>query len=371
MAILPTAMCKPSMPDQSARYIVSGAGHRAASTYLPALREGAGVLVGLVEPHPDRGAAIATAWPASRPPVEPDLETILLQTRPDWLIVTSPDHLHAEQIQLALALDVSVLTEKPMTINRDQAEAVLTAARASRAELVVAQNLRFVNAHRTLKELLVAGRIGRPVHAHLAYRLRPGHGRSYFTRWHRRVTWSGGLQVTKSCHHFDLLAWLLDDVPTSVYAQNGRHHHLLSDADIDDTLAVLLRFRSGATATYTLTSSAAWEGYELRIDGTDGGIAFTYEIEPPPGRAPVGVHIIEVLPLDAPPQVVTIDAEPGAHFGGDARMLAAFFGDTRAADPLRQTADGCAGALAVAVGEAVTQSSASGAAVKMRSLEEG
>jgi predicted dehydrogenase len=151
-----------------------------------------------------------------------DFDRLVDATRPDAVIVASPDDSHERYILDALARDIDVITEKPMVSTAAGARRVLAAERDSRAGVRVTHNLRYTARHRMIKQLLREGAIGRVVHVSLDYFVDVRHGASYFLRWNRRRARSGGLMVHKSTHHLDLLNWWLDAEPTRVYAQGGR-----------------------------------------------------------------------------------------------------------------------------------------------------
>src|SRR5690606_20233482 len=125
------------------------------------------------------------------------------RTRPDAVVIASPDHTHGRYIQAALAAGVDVISEKPMVSTAAEAAQVLAAERASTASLRVAHNFRYPARHRRIKELIRDGAIGRPVHVTLDYHVDTRHGASYFLRWNRQRAASGGLTIHKSTHHLD------------------------------------------------------------------------------------------------------------------------------------------------------------------------
>ncbi|WP_380283451.1 Gfo/Idh/MocA family protein [Kitasatospora purpeofusca] len=383
----------------STRYALVGAGTRAWKTYLPLFAHPSPgrSLVGVADSDPRRLAEVAERWSV---PVYPtgDVRPMLDDLRPEVLIVTSPDCAHAGQIAAALDAGVHVLTEKPMALTARQAASVVAAERRSRATVRVAHNMRYLNLHRTIRDLLAEGRIGTPTRAHLSYRLRPDHGRSYFLRWHRRAAASGGLQITKSCHHFDLLNWWLADRPQEVTGWTGRlHYHpgpdrgdderrVPADADIADTVSAVIRYRGGAIAHYSLSARSPWEGYTLTVQGTDGELAARYEVVAAGGARPADRYTVRLSPVDGPPRRITVPRESGTHSGADARMLAALLdgalpdgelpdggappapGPYGARGPAATAVDG---AYAVAVGEAVTRSAAHGGPVAIDGLLPG
>ena len=109
------------MVDERRRYAIVGTGSR-ARMYVGALTDthaDVGELVALCDPNPVRmdyyrdSYGIA-AVPTYRPE---DLDTLFEETRPDVLIVTSPDATHDIYITAALERGLDVVTEKPMTID--------------------------------------------------------------------------------------------------------------------------------------------------------------------------------------------------------------------------------------------------------------
>ncbi|MFC5803200.1 Gfo/Idh/MocA family protein [Streptomyces formicae] len=366
------------------RYALSGAGKRAWTAYLPlfgpeAYASGIGTLVAVADTDPAQLSAVTARWEV--PTYSTGVRALLDDARPHVLIVTAPDHAHAEQIEAALAAGVDVLTEKPMTLTAAQAASVVAAERRSSASVRVAHNMRHLNLHQAIKRLLAAGAIGTPTQAHLSFRLRPGHGHSYFLRWHRKAAASGGLQITKSCHHFDLLNWWLADWPQEVVGWTRRVHYQSGpdtdndrrvpvDADIADTLSATVRYRGGAVAHYSLSARSPWEGYTLTVQGTRGELTTRYEVSPPNGARLTRHYAIRLSPLDGPVRSVTIPRESGRHSGADLRMVTALL---RQPAPERENhaATAIDGAYAVATGEALTRSAASGGPVAVDELLPG
>ncbi|APR75943.1 putative oxidoreductase protein [Minicystis rosea] len=365
-------MCNP------VRYALSGLGRRSTTTYLPVFapseRERRVELVAVVDADPRRLAEFAERWPTPvRTYLASEFDRMLLDQAPDWAILAAPDHTHHAQILAALDHDVSVISEKPMVIDGSQARQVLDAARASNGRLRVAHNLRCLNLNQCIKVLLSEKRLGQITSVELAYHLTPGHGGSYFRRWHRHRAASGGLSVTKSCHHFDLINWWLDDTPVEVSGWTARRHFFAgtllpgepattvpSDADIEDTIDARIRYGGGAVVSYTLTACSTWEGFELTIRGTEGALAATYD------KLSTEDYPVTLRMGNGPEQRLRIPREVGRHSGADHRMLAALFGppdaEHEASAPLPGALEG---ALAVAIGDAVHRSAARGAPVML------
>ncbi len=348
------------LPEGRDRVAVVGLGRRATTTYLPLVApDGMADLVGVLDPDPDARATFLAA--TDRPGAvqhATDLEALVAEAAPDVVVVASPDHAHAAQVETVLRFGVDVFCEKPVGVGIADVARVLRAAGASDARLAVGHNLRFHDLHRTVQEVLAAGRIGRVTSIAMTYFLLPGHGESYLRRWHRRRAASGGLEVTKSCHHLDLLTWWMADVPVEVTGTTSREHYgldgVLPEADIDDTVTAAVRYAGGGLALYTLVGRADREGCSLQVQGTHGRLEAEWDAKAPPG----GEHTVRLAETGRQPVTLRVPVTEGRHGGADARMLAHHFG------PWDPGAGNVAhAAVAVTVGAAITRSGRTGTAV--------
>ncbi|MFQ9802209.1 MAG: Gfo/Idh/MocA family oxidoreductase [Clostridia bacterium] len=72
---------------------------------------------------------------------------------------------------------------------------------------------------------MLSGAIGKVMSVDFQELLDTSHGASYFRRWHRLLDNSGGLLVHKATHHFDIINWLIEQDPVSVYAIGTREFY--------------------------------------------------------------------------------------------------------------------------------------------------
>ncbi|MFF3374845.1 Gfo/Idh/MocA family protein [Streptomyces sp. NPDC002680] len=381
----------------------------------------------------DPGRAPVPAYAAG------DFDEMLRRERIDLVVVTSVDRTHDDYIVRALEAGCDVVTEKPMTTGAEKARRILDAVRRTGREVRVAFNYRYNPVHSAVRELLAAGEIGEVGSVHFEWLLDLRHGADYFRRWHRDKADSGGLMVHKATHHFDLVNWWLGTEPETVYAQGGlffygaeagrrrglardytRAHgspaaeddpfavhlkdspvlsalYLDAEAEdgyhrdqnvfgpgvtIEDDMAVLVRYATGAILSYHLTAYAPWEGYRIAFNGSEGRLELLVEEStwtPPRGAASGSVlHGVEVadtvgrteLTLRrfwAEPREVKIATGEGGHGGGDVRMLQDVFG-ARVHDPLHRAADAADGARSLVTGLAANRSFETGLPVRTRDL---
>jgi predicted dehydrogenase len=399
-------------------------------------------LVGFCDVNPHR-MAVHNEWIGASVPAyaAEDFTEMLRRERVDLVVVCTVDRTHDHYIVQALEAGCDVVTEKPMTTDADRARRILDARRRTGREVRVAFNYRYNPVHAAVRETIAACEIGEVGSVHFEWLLDLRHGADYFRRWHREKANSGGLMVHKATHHFDLVNWWLGTEPETVYAQGGlffygdeagrrrglardytRAHGAASAQDdpfairladspllsalyldaeaadgyrrdqnvfgpgvtIEDDMAVLVRYASGATLTYHLTAYAPWEGYRICFNGSAGRLELLVE-ESTWTRSELRVQgDTAVLHGDAvgdtagrteltlrrfwqPPREIKVHTGEGGHGGGDVRMLADLFGEPQA-DPLGRAADAVDGARSLVTGLAANRSFESGAAVRTRDL---
>jgi predicted dehydrogenase len=419
------------------RYVICGLSNRAIAQFaLPLLGSKAlpeygdysayGKLVGILDLDTQRVADFNAAMGINLPIYRPeDFDRMIDETHPDVVLVGTPDGLHVDYIVQGLRRDLAVITEKPMVIDCEQGRRVLEAERRSKAAVRVTFNYRYTQLHMAIKRLLMGGAIGRITNVELAWNIDTFHGSSYFYRWNRERDKSGGLSISKSCHHFDLINWWLNDVPEQVFAFGALNYygarspykptgpggqalpfaqqveqcpyqqywnlpgmappkddHLTAhqrvfqlpyykqyrehkpkyiydeEIGIEDTYSAVVRYRGGASMTYSANFSAAWEGYTLGINGTHGRLETTHLVAP--GRSPWAADATEtiaVYPLFGQRQVHSVRRVSGGHGGADPRLkYDLYVGETPQDRELGCMAGARDGVYAVAIGEAVWRS---------------
>lgn len=191
-----------------------------------------------------------------------DFDKMVRETKPDTVIVSTMDVHHAQYIVRSMELGCDVICEKPMTINAEQTNAVLKAIEKTGKKLQVTFNMRFQPVTTRVKELIREGVIGKPLAVDVQWVLDTSHGADYFRRWHREKDKSGGLQIHKSTHHFDLINWFVDSYPRTVYAAGGLQFYGRENA--------VARGETERTeyARYSGVEAAANDPFALKIDGT-------------------------------------------------------------------------------------------------------
>jgi predicted dehydrogenase len=187
----------------------------------------------------------------------------------DAVIIATPNHVHHAIAMAAIRSGKHVLCEKPIAMTVAQAREMFTAAEAAGVRHMTAFTYRFVPAMRYLKHLVSSGELGEALHFR-AQRFQDW-GRRHLG-WRQRADMAGTGELGDMLSHrldyghyligpFARVFGMLSRVWDTRLDPGGREH----PADVEDWVACIGQFRSGASACLESTKTAAGLG-----DGATG-----------------------------------------------------------------------------------------------------
>jgi len=190
----------------------------------------------------------------------------------DAVIICLPHHLHMQAAIAAARSGKHVLTEKPMAISLQEADAMIVAADRNHVCLMVGQVLRFRGCNIRARQLIREGRIGEPRNM---IRRRLSRSRESHSEWARDPARAGGwVLYGYSSHEVDMMLWLFDTHASLVYAQARKNNPYWNDYD-EVSLQMELANGMMATLNHSLNSAAgAWDTF---IVGTGASMYITNE----------------------------------------------------------------------------------------------
>ena len=177
----------------------------------------------------------------------------------DVVTIATPSGMHSAQGIAAAKVGKHVITEKPMAITLEQADALVAATDAANVRLFVVKQNRLNPSVQLLKRAVDKGRFGRIYLANTTVRWqRP---QEYYDSAPWRGTWEfdGGAFLNQASHYVDLLQWLMGPVE-SVIAKTATQARRI---EAEDSGAAVLKFRNGALGVIevnVLTHPRNWEG---------------------------------------------------------------------------------------------------------------
>ncbi|MFN0118979.1 MAG: Gfo/Idh/MocA family protein [Blastocatellia bacterium] len=385
---------------------VVGTGSRGSSTWGQEVVKGYSdvvEIVGLCD-HNRKRVVAARELIGTTAPTFTDFDEMIRTTRPDRVIVTTPDGTHARYIIRAMELGCDVMSEKPLCTDEQQCQAILDAQKKTGRNLTVTFNARHGQKDKKVREMLMQKAIGEVISVDFHEYLDTSHGADYFRRWHRKKENSGSLLVHKASHHFDQANWWLDAAPVEVMARgdlrfygrnngfrgvncrgcqhkqncqfywdvtkNPRYVKLYTecesedgylrdgcvwaeDTNIYDTMSVMVMYENGVTLNYSANTYLPYEGQSISFNGTKGRLDYQdYSgggFKSDELRLTPGFGKSELITNFGP-------RREGGHGGSDSSLHDLIFRGAGQPDPLGLRADLRAGALASLIGIAAYRS---------------
>lgn len=199
------------------------------------------------------------------------LEALLACDDVDALVITSPNHCHAEQLQtIARMRPLPILVEKPACTHLEAVQALRHLARHYPQPIWTAMEYRYMPPIAKLIETVHAqtdtgGTVMLSIREHRYPFLHK------VGDWNRFARNTGGTLVEKCCHFFDLMRLIMQDDPVRLFASGGQNHNHLDERyaqgtpDILDNAFVVLDFPRGRRAMLEICMFAEGSRYQEDI----------------------------------------------------------------------------------------------------------
>jgi predicted dehydrogenase len=236
------------MHDKKLRICVVGCGMLGAMHAVRWNRLPEAQVVAVVDMKPERAEKLAKDCGLDRWYL--DYREAVVRDDVDVVSVCVPTALHSEVTVLAANHGKHVLSEKPIALTLEGADAMIEAARRNGVKLGVGFMRRYSPIMDGLRAMLAEGRFGRPVAYHSldARELRP-------KREMHDANVNGGPVIDMGVHLFDIWNRIFDSEPVEVSAQGmilaqGRPEVAHIRELAIDTATVVVRYASGDTGTF-------------------------------------------------------------------------------------------------------------------------
>lgn len=373
--------------------------------------------VGLCDINPKRLAYAARYMGVDVPLFEAkDFDRMIAETKPDAVIITTPDCFHVPYAIRTMELGVNPISEKSLATEAGQCQKLLETEKRTRRKVITTFNARHGNSDEEIKKILLNGDIGRVISAEYHEFLDTSHGADYFRRWHGKMRFSGSLLCHKASHHFDQMNWWLDADPVEVNAfgkvsfygknndfrakncrncsftdkcdfywditKNKRYMDLYvanEDADgylrdgcvwddkIDtyDSMTVEVRYANDVLLSYSLDAYIPYEGQRMVFNGDKGRLDVrAYHRQPWKVGGEADLRLTRIF---GNTKAWTVSGSTGEHGGADDKLKDLLF-KPGTPDPLGKAAGSRAGVMASLIGVAARQSIQTGKRVKIADL---
>jgi len=153
-----------------------------------------------------------------------DYEAMLGSGEVDAVVIGTPMQFHAPMATAALERNIHVLSEVTAAVSVDECRDLVTAANASDAVYMMAENYIYTKANVLVTELVRKGLFGDVYYAEGEY-LHELKGLNEITTWRRK--WQTGIDgITYGTHSLGpILTWMPGDRVTRVCSEGSGHHY--------------------------------------------------------------------------------------------------------------------------------------------------
>lgn len=171
----------------------------------------------------------------------------------DVINIATPNGLHAENALTCLEKNINVVIEKPIALNKKDAEKVLYKSLQKHKHVFAVMQNRYSPPSIWIKELIDSGKLGKIFMVQLnCYWNRDDR---YYTKdsWHGSNNLDGGTLYTQFSHFIDIMYWLFGDIENITAKFNDFNHSKLTD--FEDSGFVNFDFVNGGMGVLNYSTS--------------------------------------------------------------------------------------------------------------------
>jgi predicted dehydrogenase len=237
-----------------ARIAVAGAGLIGLRHIEEIQRSHSAQLASIVDPSPS-AAAVATREGVA---LYGSLADMMAKDRPDGVILATPNNLHVSQALECIAWNLPVLVEKPIAHTLDEGKRLVDATEKAHAKLLVGHHRPHSPILQKAVEIVRSGVLG-PIVGVIGSAVFYKPDDYYAGPYSWRKEPGGGPVLINMIHEVGNLRAMIGEITAvQAFASNATRGF-----NVEDTVAICLRFASGALATFLLSDTAAspksWE----------------------------------------------------------------------------------------------------------------
>jgi 1,5-anhydro-D-fructose reductase (1,5-anhydro-D-mannitol-forming) len=196
------------------------------------------------------------------------VDALLADLRVQAVYISTTNELHREQVLAAAKAGKHVLCEKPLALTVEDAVVMARACREVGVVMATNHHLRNAATHRKIRELILAGAIGRPLFARVFHAV---HLPPHLQGWRLdKPAAGGGVILDITVHDVDTLRFLLGAEP--VEAVGMSQSASMAKAGLEDGAMSVLRFDNGVLAQLHDAFTVKFAGTGIEVHGEEGSI---------------------------------------------------------------------------------------------------
>lgn len=195
----------------------------------------------------------------------------------DVVHICLPHYLHTVVARKAFSYGINVLSEKPMSIDYEDALRTYNLSKEKGLLYSVIFQCRYNTPAKVVKEYIENGKLGKVISA--VSTLTWDRSDEYYSLSDWKGTWDkegGGVVIDQAIHSIDLTNWFIDsDVVSVESALYNRHHKLIN---VEDTADGIIEYKNGTTYSFFAMNNFATNApIEIKLVCENGYVNLSYE----------------------------------------------------------------------------------------------
>ena len=171
----------------------------------------------------------------------------------DVINIATPNGFHAEQALEALDSKKHIVVEKPMSLNRQDAEKVIFSALHKHRQVFAVMQNRYSPPSEWIKSVVESGKLGKIYMVQLNCYWNRDNRYYKPESWHGKKDLDGGTLFTQFSHFIDIMYWLFGDI-TNIQGKFADHNHS-ELTDFEDSGFISFDFVNGGMGSLNYSTS--------------------------------------------------------------------------------------------------------------------
>ena len=191
------------------------------------------------------------------------IEELLDNEELDLVSINVPNRLHPELGIKVAKHGVHVICEKPLGIRLAEVDELITCCKKNNVKLFTVLQNRYNDTNKLLKQSIDEERFGRIFTCNVTVRwCREGEYYLEDNGWRGSRELAGGVFTNQSTHYIDMMQWLIDAPPQTVYSKMDTCIH---PVDVETHGSAIIKFKNGVIGSLDLTNLTFPEDIEGSI----------------------------------------------------------------------------------------------------------
>ncbi len=196
------------------------------------------------------------------------VDALLADPDIDVIYISTTNEKHKAEAMASAKAGKHILCEKPLALTLEDAKEMVTYCKTQGVVLGTNHHLRNAVTHRTMRQLIMDGAIGKPLGARVFHAVfLPPH----LQGWRIKDPKTGaGVIMDITVHDTDTLRYVLNDEVEEVTALSAQQG--MGSGKIEDAVMGVMRFKNGALAQFHDAFTIAHTSTGFQVHGTEGSL---------------------------------------------------------------------------------------------------